>query len=61
MRRGRVAISRNLPPGRKQRSWKKDFLASLAEAARDMGEVSENEIVKTVRAYRRKSRRRAAS
>lgn len=56
VRLGRVALYRDLPPGRKRRGWKKDFLDSLAEAARDIGEVSEEEIFETIREYRRQRR-----
>jgi hypothetical protein len=55
-RLGRVDLYRDLPPGRKRRGWKKDFLNSLTEAARDMGEVSEEEIFETIREYRRQRR-----
>ena len=49
-------LYRDLPRGRKRRGWKKEFLESLAEAAKDMGEVSEDEILRTVRGYRREWR-----
>lgn len=49
----RVDFYRDLPRGRKRRGWKKEFLASLAEAAKDIGEVSEEEILRTVRSCRR--------
>jgi hypothetical protein len=39
-----------------RRGWKKKFLASLSEAAKDIGEVSEEEILHTVRNYRRERR-----
>ena len=54
--RARLAQSylyRDLPPGRRRRGWKKQFLASLAEAAQEMGEISPEEIVQTVHHYRR--------
>jgi hypothetical protein len=55
-RMARADLYRDLPRGRKRRGWKKEFLESLAEAAKDIGEVSEEEISRTVRSYRRERR-----
>lgn len=55
-RMSRADLYRDLPRGRKRRGWKKEFLESLAEAAKDIGEVSEEEILRTVRSYRRERR-----
>jgi len=55
-RMSRADLYRDLPRGKKRRGWKKEFLASLTEAARDMGEVSEEEILRTVRSYRKERR-----
>lgn len=52
-RLARVGLYRDLPPGRKRRGWKKEFLNSLAGAAKDIGDISEEEILQTVRGYRR--------
>jgi len=52
----RADLYRDLPRGRKRRGWKKEFLESLTEAARDIGEVSDEEIQRTVRAYRQERR-----
>ncbi len=52
----RAALYRDLPRGRKRRGWKKEFLESLTEAAKDIGEVSEAEILRTVRSYRKERR-----
>ena len=49
-------IYKDLPRGRKRRGWKKEFLESLSEAAKDIGEISEEEILRTVRTYRREKR-----
>ncbi len=49
-------LYRDLPRGRKRRGWKKEFLESIAKAAKDIGEVSEEEILRTVRSYRRERR-----
>ena len=45
----RASISRDLPRGRKRPGWKKNFLRSVEAAATEMRDVSEEEIVKTVR------------
>jgi hypothetical protein len=55
-RMSRADLYRDLPRGRKRRGWKKEFLESLAEAAKDIGDVSEQEILDTVRNYRREQR-----
>jgi hypothetical protein len=52
----RADLYRDLPRGRKRRGWKKEFLESLTEAAKDIGEVSEEEILRTVRTYRKERR-----
>jgi hypothetical protein len=52
----RAALYRDLPRGKKRRGWKKEFLASLTEAARDIGDLSEEEILRTVRSYRKERR-----
>ena len=48
----RASVSRDLPRGRKRAGWKKDFLRSLEAAATEMGDVSEEEILNTVRKTR---------
>ena len=53
---GRAELYRDLPRGRKHPGWKKEFLARLSDAAKDLGDISEEEILKTVRAYRRERR-----
>jgi MerR-like DNA binding protein len=55
-RMSRADLYKDLPRGRKRRGWKKEFLESLAETAKDIGEVSEEEILRTVRSYRRERR-----
>jgi|SRR5579863_6883532 len=52
-RLSRASLYKDLPPGRKRRGWKKEFLESLTKAAKDIGEISEEEISRTVRSYRR--------
>jgi hypothetical protein len=53
---GRADLYKDMPPGRKRRGWKKQFLESLTEAAKDIGEISEEEILRTVRTYRKEKR-----
>lgn len=48
----RASASRDLPRGRKRAGWKKDFLRSLEAAAAEMGDVSEEEILKTIQETR---------
>jgi hypothetical protein len=55
-RMSRADLYKDLPRGRKRRGWKKEFLESLREAAKDIGEVSEEEILRTASAYRREKR-----
>lgn len=43
---------KDLPKGRKRVGWKKDFLRSIQKAAAGLGDISEEEILKTVREYR---------
>jgi hypothetical protein len=52
----RAELYRDLPRGRKRRGWKKEFLESLTEAAKDIGEVSEEEILRAVRTARKEKR-----
>ena len=49
-------LYKDLPRGRKRRGWKKEFLQSLADVAKDIGEISEQEILRTVRTYRKERR-----
>src|SRR5713101_7750027 len=55
-RLNRADLYKDLPRGRKRRGWKKEFLESLSEAAKDIGEISEEEILRTVRSYRKEKR-----
>ena len=43
---------KDLPKGRKRSGWKKGFLRSVQNAAADLGNISEKEILKTVHEYR---------
>jgi len=52
----RADLCRDLPRGRKRRGWKKEFLESLTQAAKDIGQVSDEEILRSVRAYRKERR-----
>ena len=49
----RADLYKDLPRRRKRRGWKKEFLESLSDAAKDIGEISEEEIFRTVRTYRK--------
>jgi len=42
----------DLPKGRKRAGWRKDFLRSVQKAASDLGDISEGQILKTIREYR---------
>jgi hypothetical protein len=55
-RMGRTGLYKDMPRGRKRRGWKKEFLESLTEAAKDIGEISEEEILRTIRTYRKQRR-----
>lgn len=54
----RANVSRDLPRGRKRAGWKKDFLRSLRAVATEMGAVSEEETINTVRETREMLARR---
>lgn len=43
---------KDLPKGRKRPGWKRDFMRTLQKAAGDLGELTEEEILKTVRESR---------
>ena len=43
---------KDLPRGRKRAGWKKEFLQSVQKAAGDLGDVSEENILKAVREFR---------
>jgi hypothetical protein len=52
----RADLYRDMPRGRKRAGWKKEFLRTLSEAAKDMGDISEEEIQRTIRSYREERR-----
>lgn len=54
---GRADLYKDIPRGRKRPGWKKEFLASLSGAAKELGKVSEDEILRTVRRYKQEHRR----
>lgn len=43
---------KDLPKGRKRAGWKEEFQQSIQKAAGDLGDISEEKILKTVREYR---------
>ena len=55
-RMGKAELYKDIPRGRKRKGWKKEFLESLNEAAKDIGEISGEEISCIVRTYRREKR-----
>jgi hypothetical protein len=52
----RADLYRDMPRGRKRAGWRKEFLKTLSEAAKDIGEISEEEIQRTIRSYREQRR-----
>jgi hypothetical protein len=48
-----VAVAKDLPPGRRRPGWKREFLRSLRDAARELPELSDEQIVNVVRQHRR--------
>jgi hypothetical protein len=52
----RLDLYRDLPRGRKRRGWQKEFLQTLTAAAKDIGDISDDEILRTIRNYRREKR-----
>jgi hypothetical protein len=52
-----VRLYRDLPRGRKRPGWKDEFLAALKDAAEEVGDVSPEDILQTVRSYRRSRKR----
>lgn len=48
-----AAAAKDLPRGRKRPGWKREFLASVREAAIDLAGMSDRQIADTVRTYRR--------
>jgi plasmid maintenance system antidote protein VapI len=52
----RADLYPDMPRGRKRAGWKKEFLNALSEAAKDIGEISEEEIQRTIRSYREERR-----
>ena len=47
-----VELYKDLPRGRKRPGWRKELLATLREAAQDMGDVNTEEVLKAARQYR---------
>lgn len=43
---------KDLPKGRKRAGWKEEFLQSIQKAAGDLGDISEEKILRTLREYR---------
>ncbi len=47
-----ASIYRDIPRGRKRKGWKEEFLCTLKDAANDVGDLSEKQIIESVRSYR---------
>lgn len=52
-RLGMSILYKDLPPGRKRQGWKNEFFESLTEVAKDIGEISQEEILRSVHSYRK--------
>lgn len=48
-----VAVAKDLPPGRRRPGWKQEFLRSLRDAAQELPELSDQQILNAVRQQRR--------
>lgn len=48
-----VAVAKDLPPGRRRRGWRQEFLQSLRDAASELPNLSDDEILNVVRQHRR--------
>jgi hypothetical protein len=53
-----VELYKDLPRGRKRPGWKKEFLATLRDAAQDMGDVSTEEVLKVISKYRNEKKQK---
>ena len=53
-----VRLFKDLPRGRKRRGWKSEFLTTLEEAAQDIGDVPQEEILKAIREHRNRRKRK---
>lgn len=49
-------ICRDIPSGWKRKGWKEEFLRTLKDAASEVGDLSEKQIIEAVRSYRSASR-----
>ena len=52
----RTELYKDMPRGRKRAGWKKEFLETISEAAKDLGELSNEEIQRAIRTYREERR-----
>ena len=52
----RAGLYRDMPRGRKRAGWKDEFMEALSDAAKDLGQISEEEILRTIRMYREQRR-----
>jgi hypothetical protein len=49
-------IYHDIPRGRKRKGWKEEFLRTLKDAASEVGDLSEKQIIESLRSYRSASR-----
>jgi hypothetical protein len=45
-------IYRDIPRGRKRKGWKEEFFRTLKDVASDVGDLSEKQIIESVRSHR---------
>lgn len=54
----RGAEFNDLPRGRRRPGWKEEFLSAMQQAAADLGDISEEEIIRTIEQYRAEVRQK---
>jgi hypothetical protein len=52
-----ASVYQDLPRGRKRAGWKRDFLRNIQKAGQDLGNISQEDILKTVREHRLRRRK----
>lgn len=55
-----AVAAQDLPRGRKRPGWKEEFLKGIREAAHDLPDLSDGDILRAVRDYRREARAQPA-
>jgi hypothetical protein len=49
--------ARDLPRGRKRAGWKEELRTALKQGAADLGNVSQADVARTIKSYRRERRK----